>query len=347
MLIRPHTLSLITTHKCTAACDHCCFDCTPQITKSIPIPRLFTLIDEATNIESIRVVVFTGGECFLLGDKLDELIRHATSHGFITRCVTNGYWATSESAASRRVERLVKAGLKEINLSTGTFHAQYVPVERIINAACACGEANITTLINAEIFKETSFRIEDLTEHPKLSEMIKSHKVKLQRNVWMQNNGLVQITHAKEHTRFNEQNKTGCTTAMNVIAITPDQHLVACCGLTMEQIPDLHLGSVATHSIEYILNNTPDDFLKIWIHIEGPERILEFVKSHLPSYRLPVEFVHPCQTCSHLYNDEQAKDVLRKNYREVESKITQLYLAGLAGHLMDQRIKSLHRSAAD
>ena len=89
--ILPHTLSIITTHQCTAACEHCCFTCTPYVTKAIPHERLDSLIDEATEIPTIKIVVFTGGECFLLGRKLDDLIARANSHGLITRVVTNGY----------------------------------------------------------------------------------------------------------------------------------------------------------------------------------------------------------------------------------------------------------------
>src|SRR5215469_6384658 len=123
MLIRPLTLSLITTHQCTAACDHCCFHCTPRVTKAIPHDRLRSLIGETAELPSIRLVVFTGGECFLLGNVLNELIKRATDRGLMTRCVTNGYWATSRNAAKQRIAEVAAAGLKEINISTGTFHS--------------------------------------------------------------------------------------------------------------------------------------------------------------------------------------------------------------------------------
>jgi len=115
----------------------------PKVTKAIPVDRLFTLINEAADIPSMRVVVFTGGECFLLKDNLNQLIAHATERGFSTRCVTNGYWATSRDQATRRVSELCKAGLKEINFSTGTFHARYVPIERVVYGAYACLTAGI------------------------------------------------------------------------------------------------------------------------------------------------------------------------------------------------------------
>ena len=78
MLATPHTLSLITTHRCTAACDHCCFSCSPDVQDHIPIPNLYRYIHEAAEIKTIKVIVFTGGECFLLGKELDSLMKLPT-----------------------------------------------------------------------------------------------------------------------------------------------------------------------------------------------------------------------------------------------------------------------------
>ncbi|MBV9408392.1 MAG: radical SAM protein, partial [Candidatus Eremiobacteraeota bacterium] len=137
MFVRPRILSILTTRRCTAACDHCCIGASPRATGAIPVPRIHGLIDEAAKIPTIDRIVFTGGECFLLGEDLDRLIRHAHLTGFETRVVTNGYWAVNERAAAQRASALFAAGLDEMMLSTGTFHQQFVPVERIIAAARA------------------------------------------------------------------------------------------------------------------------------------------------------------------------------------------------------------------
>ncbi len=347
MVIRPHTLSLITTHQCTAACDHCCFSCTPKVTKAIPYERMVGLINEAAQLPSMRVVVFTGGECFLLRHRLDALVAQATSLGLITRCVTNGYWAVTPQAAGKRIDDISKAGLKEINFSTGTFHAAYVPVERIVYGSQASVRAGLTTLINVEIFNESAFDIESITRHPDLVDLIAQRQLRVQRNVWMQNGGANTITHPPEHSRFNEGCRTGCNTVLGVLTVTPSQSLVACCGLHLEKIPDLHLGSAADTSISTLIAEAPDDFLKIWIHVEGPERILEFVKRHLPNYELPTESVHPCETCLHMYRDERAKAVLRAHYHEVESEVTSMYLAGLAARSLGAPTGSVYKSGAE
>jgi len=343
MLIRPLTLTLITTHTCTASCDHCCFSCTPKVKVAMPYERMERLIDEAREIPSIRVVVFSGGECFLLGEKLDALVARVRANGFMSRCITNGYWAINRQVAERRVARLVDAGLDEINFSTGSFHARDVPVQRIVHGARATSERGITTLINAEVFEGSDFDITALTEDPDLKPLIAERRLIVQRNVWIPADGESALQHKPEHSRFNGK-QTGCSTSLGVLAVTPTQSLVACCGLHLERIPDLHFGSVEHRTIKQVLDETPDDFLKIWIHVEGPERVLEFVKEKLPSYELPVQSVHPCTTCLHLYRDETAKAVLREHYRERMNDVMMTYLAGLGGLALNNRVRALHQS---
>jgi len=347
MLIRPHTLALITTYQCTAACDHCCFACTPKVTKALPFERMEALIDEAAEMPSLRVVVFTGGECFLLGEQLDRLIARASAKGLITRCVTNGYWATSRRVAEVRVVRAISAGLKEINFSTGTFHARYVPAERIVNGALASIEAHLTTLINIEIFNESSFDVDGIIKHPEIAHLIEKRRLKVQRNFWIENGGSAELSHAPEHSRFIEGQKSGCSTVLNALAVTPDQSLVSCCGLHLEKMPDLHLGSVADSTLADLIRREPDELLKIWIHVEGPERILEFVKKHDPDYALPMHSVHPCETCLHLYSDKRSFFLLYRDYREVEDEVIATYLASLAAKVLGDTIESVGNSAAD
>lgn len=341
MYIRPQILSLITTHQCTAACDHCCFHCTPKITKSIPIEKLHTLIDEASEIGSIKVVVFTGGECFLLNKNLDDLIKRATSYNLKTRCVTNGYWGTSKESATSRIRRAYDSGLTEINFSTGTFHSKYVKKEYVLNAALASLELKMRTVINIEIFKGDDFDADFFLKNKILNSYQKNGLLTIQRNVWMHNEGEIDFEYERKHTRFEEKNKTTCSTVLNVITVNPDQNLIACCGLHLEKIPDLSLGSIKNKTLKEVIESQQPDLLKIWLHVEGPEKILDFIKSHHPEYELPVNSVHICETCLHLYTDDIAKKVLSENYKLIEDKILDKYYSTLAlGYLSDNKFEN-------
>src|SRR5207247_1756710 len=100
----PTHLTILPTYRCTAACAQCCFESNPHVQGRIPIERILDYIDQAAgDFPSLRLVVFSGGECFLLRRDLDAAIERATSRGLATRCVTNGYWATSPRAARERI----------------------------------------------------------------------------------------------------------------------------------------------------------------------------------------------------------------------------------------------------
>ena len=340
MWFTPHVLSVITTHQCTAACEHCCFSCSPTVQKAIPIPRLYSLMDEVAEIPTIKLVVFTGGECFLLGRDLDNLIGKCTQNRILTRCVTNGYWATSPRVAQRRAAELQAVGLKEINFSTGLFHARYVPVDRIVWGAHACASAGLNVVINIESFQESGFDAEGLAQHPLLDEFRRTFKIQVNQSSWMPNGGEIQgcasegrtttadfaLTHDPGKLRFHgDQNKTACVSSLSVLTINPDQELITCCGLTLEYIPELHVGSIRAQSLKEAIRGIQPDLLKMWIHAEGPEKVLDFVKEKAPDFQLPLDAAHICHTCQYLYANDHAKEVLRAHYREVEDRVLEKY----------------------
>ena len=348
MLVLPTTLSLITTHHCTAACDHCCFSCTPQVPKSTRIPkeRIASLIDEATEIPTLRVVVFTGGECFTLGQELDEHVARATGHGLIARCVTNGYWAVTADGAKRRVERIVQAGLKEINFSTGVFHGKWVPFKRIKHGVIASVDAGLTTVLNIEI-TDSSNDITGLLEDPEILDRARAKRLLINRIVWMPNEGESQLSHKKELYRFNAKKFEGCKTVLDVLTINPDQQLIACCGLHLEKIPELKLGSIANTRMIDVLSNNPDDVLKIWIHLDGPEKILTMAKERQPSLALPLTSVHPCETCLFLYKSPELKQVIIDLCREHQKDIMKRYQQKMMINIYSQTTKRMNKAPSE
>lgn len=66
-IILPKILTLITTYRCTASCHNCCFGCSPNYGKMMSIEEIKKYISVCKEVfPSIRIVVFTGGECTLL-----------------------------------------------------------------------------------------------------------------------------------------------------------------------------------------------------------------------------------------------------------------------------------------
>ena len=336
----PEALSLITTHRCTAACEHCCFGCSPATEAAIPIPRLHALVEETRDLPSIRLVVFTGGECFLLGRHLDQLVGRCRRLGLRTRCVSNGYWATGPEAARDRIRDLRAAGLDELNLSTGPHHARFVPWERVAWGAAAAAEAGLAgVVVNVESFQGADLDGSRVAAHPALREPVAQGRVRVIQAPWIPagsewrgGRGPCAPAHPEQHLRFRDGGGSAgsCTSSLRSVTVTPAQDLVTCCGLNLEHIPQLHVASVRDRSLASALAGVPPDLLKIWIHLDGPEQVLAFVRSKDPAIRLPLESAHICHTCQHLFTSPEALAVLARHRQEVEARVLDRYLTATA-----------------
>jgi len=327
-LLKPRILALVTTAKCTAACDHCCIASSPRATAAIPIPRLHGLIDEAARIQSIECIAFTGGECFTLGKDLDALVHRADSHGLVTRCITNAYWAVNDRAAYQRLKRLRQAGLDQLSISTGTFHSQYVPVDRVIRGASIAVELGIMAGIYIESFAESTFDKDLIWQNRTLRRYYNQHRLDIEENIWLPNqggHGVAQLTQPPSLNRFARGRKTRCKTILHTITVDPRQRLVACCGFPMSYVDQLILGSVEVTPLDELIGTADVDLLKMWIHVEGPERILEFVKTKDPDFQLPTDVSHICATCTRLHRDKVALRVIAQYSEEVEERILSRY----------------------
>ena len=338
MLVTPHTLSLITTHRCTAACDHCCFSCSPDVLDHIPIPNLYRYIHEAAELPTMKVVVFTGGECFLLGKELDNLIKTAAGHGFFTRFVSNGYWAISPKAARKRMEQLVACGLTEANFSTGDQHAVYVKPEYVLNGAVAAAELGLTTIVTVELFKESKFPFEEFISQPTFKQHLETGKLAIKLAPWMKFKGDSALGFNKKYLEFVETARSpqaGCYTALKVLAISPRQQLFACCGLPVEDIEEMHLGSLLNASIKEVLSRTPDDFVKIWVHLHGPDAVIKYAQKFDPSIPFPKNAAHICDACRFMYHDKRIKKIVMENPPPNIKDIMNVYFQSLLMPMRD------------
>ena len=151
IIINPTTLTIITTYYCTSSCDNCCFQCNPNRQEKLSIDEMKKYIKESVqSYPSIKLLVLTGGESFVYGKSLTEIIKYAVTCKLQTRIVTNGFWAKNYNIACKKIKQLADAGLTEINFSTGDDHLKYVTLNTIKNATLASLKMNLTVAINVE-----------------------------------------------------------------------------------------------------------------------------------------------------------------------------------------------------
>jgi hypothetical protein len=319
--IRPRVVTILGTYRCTAACKDCCFDSNPGVSGRLTLDRIIDFIDQAAQLRSVRMVVFSGGECFLLGADLVKAVAYGTGKGLETRCVTNGYWAKSRKHGETTLRALRAAGLSELNISTGDLHQQFVSEETVVNAAelgLACGLNR--TLVVVELRQGSRVTAATLLNNARLRACLDEHgesRFGIIQSPWMpmDSRRVSEQTGERLLSRHTLPTKGGCRSIFTTAVLTPSSSVGVCCGLSRERIPELNFSQVE-RGLEAILEEAGRDFIKIWLFVDGPERILAWAASKDRTIEWENRYAHHCHACLALFDDARVRETILKHYRE-------------------------------
>lgn len=309
-LVAPRMITLLPTYRCNAACAQCCFESNPRIKHRLSLSEMIDRVNAAVDaFPEATLLVVSGGECFLLGDDLIRVLKLASSRGLYTRCVTNGFWGRSKKTARRIVNKLIDAGLREINFSTGKDHQKWVAPDHVIQAAGAVANAGIPVVVTVEADDDDHVG-RRFVERSDVRELMAKTNFTVQFNAWMP-------FQQDAAGRGDVSDEGGCDQLFNNVVITPHDMMSACCGLTIEHIPEMKLAYLRDAvDIRRDYQKQLDDFLKIWIHMDGPTRIMErlFGKDVVDEELSSVN--HICQSCAILHKHPGVRRALEERYLE-------------------------------
>lgn len=317
-IINPQILTLITTYKCTAACENCCFNCSPQYSRLMSISEIKEYISTCkATFPSIKVVVFTGGECTLLKDDLISAISFCANLGLKTRIVSNGHWGKSLETAQNYIKLLTDNGLSELNISTGKDHLKYVPLTNIINIIQAADLNDKITGIVVSIEKREDYNGNNPIKILREKATLLKHREKtfIVESPW--------VNFRKRNILFNHQERIekreGCKNIFSGIQINPNGQLLSCCGLACEYTPVLKLGKFTQDSLLRKYKQQFNDILKLWLYTDGPLNILNQINE-----TSKIECRHDCDYCLELLtksnNIKKLLDIDNKRAKEIVLK---------------------------
>ena len=131
---------LMLTYQCNAACEVCYYHCSPRKGGLMPVETCLAAwrsLQTLTGAEA-RIHV-TGGEPFLYGDHLAEILTrgHAQGLGPVGLIETNGFWATDDGLVTERLHMLITLGVQRLKISVDPFHQEYVAIEPARRLAAA------------------------------------------------------------------------------------------------------------------------------------------------------------------------------------------------------------------
>jgi hypothetical protein len=323
-------MTLLTTYRCNAACKECCFESNPRRQGRLSLQQMTDAIDEAVaSFPALQLVVWSGGECFLLGDDLHQAIAHANANGLATRCVSNGFWGGTARTARRTVAKLRQAGLTEINFSTGLEHQQWVPVESVIQAAQVCVDGGIHTLVNVEKDTEDSTCFQRISNDGAIQLLLaeRGNLFTLQSNTWMPFHDDAQDRgHQAERSIIDKP----CDQVLQNLVVTPFGQISGCCGLTFEYIPEMKLGFLQEGALKEMFLSQLTDFLKLWIHVEGPYRIIERLFGEQATTVSLSNVSHICQACVILHQHPRVREVLLERWQEFVPEVVHRHRIAMA-----------------
>ena len=314
-IANPDIMVVIGTYQCTAACRQCCFESSPDIKGRLSREVIFERMGEAiASFPRLKIVVFTGGEALLLRDDLFDGIAYATNRNLLSRVISNGSWGSTDTGATRTADRFRAAGLTELNISTGLEHQEWVPKANVVRAAIATARARIQTLITVEADTEASDCLSALINDPDLARVrAEGLQIQLRSNTWMP-------FHEKAEARASQGDpailRKGCDQVFSSVVVTPHDNLSACCGLTLEHIPEMRLGKNSGANMRALYKSQEQDLLKYWISLDGPYNIIEqSMGNNSPAVLRDV--VHPCQACAILHKNPDVREAVAKKSEEV------------------------------
>jgi organic radical activating enzyme len=320
------------TYQCTAACKSCGTFSSPRDKTWLTLDLITKAILEAAEA-GYELVVFTGGEPTLAQESVLAGLRLSRSKGMRTRLVTNAWWASSTVQATATLALYRDAGLQELNLSTGDQHRRFVDIENVIRAAAAGRSLQLDAIvIMIELTEDRTVTRATLEEHPLFRELIDDSlvaPVMIVESPWM---GLGRSTSYRypdgmAANRSNVHARKGCDNVLTTTTIQADGRIGACCGLGMRMIPELQLGHIADTSVPEADAEAADDFLKRWIRVEGPERILAWAAEIDESIRWEDRYAHRCEACLRIYQDQGVRRVLiREHHRRVADVVAREWL---------------------
>jgi len=130
---------LILTWRCTCACRHCLYRCSPAAPAGwLEGEALERVLDGLSREPDLSGVHLAGGEAMLDPARLEATIRRVLAAGVsIDYLETNASWCVDEAAARAGFERLRRAGLGAVLISASLFHLEAIPLARTLTAVRA------------------------------------------------------------------------------------------------------------------------------------------------------------------------------------------------------------------
>lgn len=340
------SICFLTTYNCTAKCDFC--ECGPKERERLTLAEMTDLIDQGVELGTVMQIVFSGGEPTLLGDDLFAAIRYATDRRLLTRVVTNGWWGKSPDAAREFVQRLLDAGLSEINISVDDLHQRWIPLDRVKNSFLACYELKLKCLVAHKSSKSCVIDkalLEETFGVPLIDFEVGATYSDEQQLRLFSTGSVVPVGRNEEAADPDDLRPakwwSNCGSVLKDIIVGAHGNFLPCCGIVTKDLPELTRDDLRSTRLIDAIDRANADAILNWIALEGPAAIADAVKEWDPTIEFPSQYAGICHVCNEVLARKDVRKVIAANIDRVAPRIA-LHRAALELARADEAVVKLY-----
>jgi hypothetical protein len=324
------SLVLSTTYQCPIKCRYCGAECSPENQERLSLSDMIKIVEHVYSFGKLRIVVFTGGEPFLLGKDLLLCVEHCAKKGLATRIVTNAFWAKNLKTAKQIIKAYKDVGLSEINLSCDDYHQEFIPLERVKYANEACLEFNLPCLIGHKVMKNCTITLDYLEDffgyklarfdpgkkNPDNNVISSGYTVPVADDMHLIPDDEILYPESDHHW------KGPCSSILQRVIITPRKELSICCGMIPRKVQEVFFGPFDNLNIEEAIVMAHQDLIVNWLALEGPYGIMKFILGKNPNIPFRNKYVNICHLCSEILTRSDCRDIISEYGHEKTLEIS-------------------------
>jgi MoaA/NifB/PqqE/SkfB family radical SAM enzyme len=140
-------IEFVVTYLCNSKCRHCQLggeERRSSFPSHIDKDLAVEIVRKVTEEYKPKSIMTFGGEPMLYPDIVYAIHSAATNSGIPRReVITNGFWSDKKSEIQQIADSLVKSGVNDVGFSVDGFHQEFIPLDRVKEAAQALVRAGV------------------------------------------------------------------------------------------------------------------------------------------------------------------------------------------------------------
>ena len=301
-------LTIMVTNRCPLRCAHCGPRSGPQERSEIELETVIAALEEARK-RSCQMVNFSGGEPFVLGRKLVDMVQAAVARGLLTRITTGAYWSRTLEMAAQCLQPLAQQGLHQLFISYSDQHGEFVRLQNVIAATSAARSYGIQVYLALGTSRTSQVNSRSVREAFEAAGVAVP---------WILDSPLIPYGRAEENLSTDElllqpvENLAGpCPSLTQHPTIHANGRVTGCAVVFGGNCAPLSSGNIYESTFAESLDRMNANPLAAWIHKIGVVELKWFIEAN-SSIRFSDRYVNICHLCGQILGNAEALAVLQE-----------------------------------